>query len=186
MKVRVEKKIADRVLAIETGHLAKQADGAVLVSYGDCVVLATAVAVPDVRGVDFFPLSVEYREKQYAAGQFPGGIIKREGRPTNKEILTCRLIDRPLRPLFPKGYHDEVQIYADAAGTVDTTIAVTLSDAQAQAIVTFFNDFRPHTRDELKALLATTGVTVPDTIPSGVLTNVFVDFDPQQLASILP
>ena len=62
--------------------------------------------------MDFFPLSVEYREKQYAAGQFPGGIIKREGRPTHKEVLTCRLIDRPLRPLFPKGYHDEVQVYA--------------------------------------------------------------------------
>ena len=111
MKVRVERKIADKVLAIETGYLAKQADGAVTVSYGDCVVLATAVAAPDIRGSDFFPLSVEYREKQYAAGQFPGGIIKREGRPTNKEVLTCRLIDRPLRPLFPKGYHDEVQVY---------------------------------------------------------------------------
>jgi len=112
VRVKVERQIAGRTLAIETGYLAKQADGAVLVTYGECVVLATAVAVPDARGVDFFPLSVEYREKQYAAGQFPGGIIKREGRPTHKEVLTCRLIDRPLRPLFPEGYHDEVQIFA--------------------------------------------------------------------------
>jgi polyribonucleotide nucleotidyltransferase len=112
VRVKVEKRIADKPLTIETGHLAKQADGAVLVTYGDSVVLATAVAVPEMRGVDFFPLSVEYREKQYAAGQFPGGIIKREGRPTHKEVLTCRLIDRPLRPLFPEGYNDEVQVFA--------------------------------------------------------------------------
>ncbi len=98
------------MLSIETGELARQADGAVVVRYGDSVVLATAMAVPDARGVPFFPLGVEYREKQYAAGQFPGGVIKREGRPTTKEILTCRRVDRPIRPLFAKAYHQEVQV----------------------------------------------------------------------------
>ncbi|KPK65677.1 MAG: hypothetical protein AMK73_02295 [Planctomycetes bacterium SM23_32] len=112
MKTRVEKSIAERTLSIETGELAKQADGAVLVQYGQSAVLATAVAVEDTRDVPFFPLTIEYREKQYAAGQFPGGIIKREGRPTTKEILTCRLIDRPVRPLFPKTYHEDVQVIA--------------------------------------------------------------------------
>lgn len=98
------------MLSIETGELARQADGAVVVRYGDSVVLATAMAVPDARGVPFFPLGIEYREKQYAAGQFPGGVIKREGRPTTKEILTCRRVDRPIRPLFAKAYHQEVQV----------------------------------------------------------------------------
>ena len=111
MFTRVEKKIADRIFSLETGVLAKQADGAVVARYGETIVLATVVAVDDWRNVPFFPLSVEYREKQYSAGQFPGGIFKREGRPTTKEVLTCRLIDRPMRPLFPKGYHQEVQVH---------------------------------------------------------------------------
>jgi len=97
-------------MSIETGGFARQADGAVMVRYGDATVFASAVAVRDARNVPFFPLTVEYREKQYAAGQFPGGIIKREGRPTTKEVLTCRLVDRPIRPLFPKDYHQDVQI----------------------------------------------------------------------------
>ncbi len=140
MRAKVEKQIAGRLLTIETGHLAKQADGAVLVTYADSVVLSTAMAVPDERGVDFFPLSVEYREKQYAAGQFPGGIIKREGRPTTKEVLTCRLIDRPLRPLFPDGYKDEVQVFAwvlsadsendpDILGMIGSSAALSISRA---------------------------------------------------------
>jgi len=112
VKTTVEGKIAGRVLKLESGWLAKQADGAVLTQYGDTAVLATAVAVPDSRNVPFFPMTVEYREKQYAVGQFPGGIIKREGRLTQKETLTCRLIDRPIRPLFPDGYHEDVQIVA--------------------------------------------------------------------------
>jgi polyribonucleotide nucleotidyltransferase len=139
-RVKVERKIAQRLLTIETGYLAKQADGAVVVRYGDSVVLATAVAAPDTRGSDFFPLSVEYREKQYAAGQFPGGIIKREGRPTHKEVLTCRLIDRPLRPLFPDGYHDEVQVFGwvlsadddndpDILGMIGSSAALSISRA---------------------------------------------------------
>ena len=110
---RVERQIAGRTLSIETGKIAKQADGAVVVQYGDTVVLVTAVtAPPRAEDVDFFPLSVEYREKQSAAGKFPGGFIKREGRPSTKEILTARQIDRPIRPLFPDGYVQEVQVIA--------------------------------------------------------------------------
>jgi len=110
---RVERQIGGRILSIETGKVAKQADGAVVVQYADTVVLVAAVtAPPRSEDIDFFPLSVEYREKQSAAGKFPGGFIKREGRPTTKEILTARMIDRPIRPLFPKGYFQEVQIIA--------------------------------------------------------------------------
>ena len=111
---RVEREIGGRILSIETGKIAKQADGAVVVQYGDTVVLVSAVtAPPRFDDIDFFPLSVEYREKHSAAGKFPGGFIKREGRPSTKEILTARQIDRPIRPLFPDGYFNEVQIIAN-------------------------------------------------------------------------
>lgn len=109
---KVERQIAGRILSIETGKLAKQASGAVVVRYGDTVVLVAAVSSAPREGIDFFPLTVDYREKTSAAGKFPGGFIKREGRPSTKEILTMRMIDRPLRPLFPKGFRDEVQIQA--------------------------------------------------------------------------
>ncbi len=100
-------------ITIETGKLAKLADGAVTVRMGDTLVIVTAVSATKVKeGQDFFPLSVEYKEKAAAAGQFPGGYFKREGRPTEKEILTCRMTDRPLRPLFPKGYYFDTQIVA--------------------------------------------------------------------------
>jgi len=100
-----------RPLTLETGRIARQADGAVLAKYGDTSVLATVVADREPRqGIDFFPLMVDYREKTYAAGKIPGGFFKREARPTQKEILTMRNIDRPLRPLFPKGYREEVLI----------------------------------------------------------------------------
>ena len=100
-------------LTLETGEIARQADGAVLVSLDDTVVLVTAVARRDAKpGQDFFPLTVDYQEKTFAAGKIPGGFFKREGRPSEKEILTCRLIDRPLRPLFPEGFYNEVQIIA--------------------------------------------------------------------------
>ena len=112
--VKVEREIGGRILSIETGKIAKQAHGSVIVRYGDTVVLVAAVtAPPRAEEIDFFPLSVEYREKQSAAGKFPGGFIKREGRPSTKEILTARMIDRPIRPLFPDGYFEEVQIVAD-------------------------------------------------------------------------
>ncbi|HLL90922.1 MAG TPA: polyribonucleotide nucleotidyltransferase, partial [Tepidisphaeraceae bacterium] len=108
--IRVERNIGGRTLAIETGTYAKLAAGAVTVQYGDTVVFGAVARANPREGIDFFPLQVDYRERRAAAGKFPGGFMKREGRPTNKEILTARLIDRPLRPLFPKGFMDEVQI----------------------------------------------------------------------------
>jgi polyribonucleotide nucleotidyltransferase len=103
--------LAGRTLTLETGRMAKQAGGAVLVTYGETVVLATATTSDEPReGIDFFPLQVEFEEKMYAAGKIPGGFIKREGRPTENAILTARLTDRPLRPLFPKDYRNDVQV----------------------------------------------------------------------------
>ncbi len=110
MIYKVEKEIAGRTLRLETGKLAKQSHGSVLVSYGETIVLATVVYADPREDCDFFPLTVDYRERTAAAGKFPGGFIKREGRPSTKEILTMRMIDRPLRPLFPKGFFNEVQI----------------------------------------------------------------------------
>jgi polyribonucleotide nucleotidyltransferase len=127
-------------LVFETGRMAKQASGAALVSTGDTVVLATAVASPDPReGIDFFPLTVDYREYTYAGGRIPGGFIKREGRPSEKEVLTCRQIDRPIRPLFPDGFRNETQIIAlvfsadkendpDVVGINAAAAALALSD----------------------------------------------------------
>ena len=126
-------------VTLETGEIARQADGAVLVSMDDTVVLVTCVARTDVKqGQDFFPLTVDYQEKTFAAGKIPGGFFKREGRPSEKEILTSRLIDRPLRPLFPDGFYNEVQIIAtvlssnpevdsDIPAMIGASAAVTLS-----------------------------------------------------------
>ncbi len=110
MKVRVERKIGAQTLSIETGELAKQAAGSCLVQYGETVVLVAAATGPARVGGDFFPLTCDYRERVAAAGKFPGGFLKREGRPTTKEILTARLMDRPIRPQFPEGFLDEIQI----------------------------------------------------------------------------
>ena len=122
---------------IETGKIAKQADGAVMVSYGDSVVLGTAVRAAPREGIDFFPLTVDYREKAYAAGKFPGGFFKREGRPTSKEILTMRMIDRPIRPLFPEGFMDEIQIQSfvlAADPTLDSDICAIVSGSAALSL----------------------------------------------------
>ena len=110
MKVRVEKQIGGSVLSFESGYLAKQAHAAVVVQYGETVALCAATSGPSRPGTDFFPLTCDYRERTAAAGKFSGGFIKREGRPTMKETLTSRLCDRPIRPLFPKGFRDEVQV----------------------------------------------------------------------------
>ncbi|MCG3149164.1 MAG: Polyribonucleotide nucleotidyltransferase [Verrucomicrobiae bacterium] len=112
MHHRINVAVGDAQLAIETGKLAKQADGAVLIQLGETVVLVTAVSSDPREGLDFFPLTVDYREKAAAVGKFPGGYFKREGRPTEKEILTCRMIDRPCRPLFPEGFYNDTQIMA--------------------------------------------------------------------------
>ncbi|MGH7412030.1 MAG: polyribonucleotide nucleotidyltransferase [Candidatus Methylomirabilis sp.] len=139
MSYRVERIIEGKPLSIEVGRVARQADGAALVRYGDTVVLATAVASKQPRqGIDFFPLTVDYQERAYAAGKIPGGFFKREGRPHDKETLTARLIDRPLRPLFPKGYRQDVQIIStvlsadqendpDVLAVVGASAALTIS-----------------------------------------------------------
>jgi polyribonucleotide nucleotidyltransferase len=111
MSEKITASLGDKQVIIETGKLAKQADGAVTVQLGETIVLVAAVGAAKAKeGQDFFPLTVDYREKAAAAGKFPGGYFKREGRPTEKEILTCRLTDRPIRPLFPKGWYNEVQV----------------------------------------------------------------------------
>ncbi len=112
MKTVVERKFGDHTLSIETGQLAKQAAGAVLVRFGETAVIVAAATGAPRAGIDFFPLTCDYRERAAAAGKFPGGFLKREGRPTMKETLTSRLMDRPIRPLFPDGFYDEVQIQA--------------------------------------------------------------------------
>src|SRR3982750_4882315 len=106
-------KLGDQELTIEAGRVAKQADGSVVIRYGDTVLLVAAVAANTPReGIDFFPLTVEYREAQYAAGRIPGNYFRREGRPNEKEVLTSRLIDRPIRPLFKEGFRNETQVIA--------------------------------------------------------------------------
>ncbi|MDE1938490.1 MAG: polyribonucleotide nucleotidyltransferase, partial [Alphaproteobacteria bacterium] len=109
--VREEIEWGGRKLVLETGRVARQADGAVLATYGETVVLATAVGARAPKpGIDFFPLTVNYQEKFFAAGKIPGGYFKREGRPTERETLISRLIDRPIRPLFADGYRNETQV----------------------------------------------------------------------------
>ena len=131
--------VGGRTLTLETGRMAKQAGGAVFVSYGDTMVLACATMSAEPRqGIDFFPLQVEYEEKMYAVGKIPGGFIKREARPSEKAILSSRLIDRPLRPLFPKGFRNDVQVVTtvmsvdqdnppDMTAMVGASTAVTIS-----------------------------------------------------------
>ncbi len=113
MKTTVEREIAGRKLSISTGLLAKQASGAITIQYGETLVFVAAQTGPARPGQDFFPLTVDYRERFAAAGKFPGGFLKRESRPSTREILTARLTDRPIRPLFPEGYIDEVQVMAN-------------------------------------------------------------------------
>src|SRR4051794_38416394 len=131
--------LAGRTLTIETGKWAEQADGAVTVRYGDSLVLSTAVGGGIREGLDFFPLTVEYEERMYAAGKIPGGFIKREGRPTENAILACRVTDRTIRPLFPKGYKSETQIIntvlsadqenaPDILALIGTSTALMISD----------------------------------------------------------
>lgn len=137
---KVELELRGKRLILETGQMARQSGGAVVVRYGDTVVLATAVADKRVKeGLDFFPLTIDYQEKTYSAGKIPGGFFKREGKPSEKEVLTSRLIDRPLRPLFPKGFYSETQGIAsvlsygdenvsDILGVIGMSAAVHISD----------------------------------------------------------
>jgi polyribonucleotide nucleotidyltransferase len=140
MEIRKDVELNGRTLSISTGKFAKQADGSVMVQYGDTIVLATVVSAKEPReDQGFFPLQVEYREKTAAAGKIPGGFFKREGRPTEKEILSSRLIDRPIRPLFPDGYMNETQILvtvyssdqendSDVLGGIGASAALMVSD----------------------------------------------------------
>ena len=140
MPEKITAPLGDKQIFIETGKLAKQADGAVTVQLGETIVIVAAVAATKAKpGQDFFPLTVDYREKAAAAGKFPGGYFKREGRPTEKEILTCRLTDRPIRPLFPKGWYNEVQVQTvllsadgendpDILSIIGASAALTVSD----------------------------------------------------------
>jgi polyribonucleotide nucleotidyltransferase len=140
MSEKITAALGDKQIIIETGKLAKQADGAVTVQLGETIVIVAAVAATKAKpGQDFFPLTVDYREKAAAAGKFPGGYFKREGRPTEKEILTCRLTDRPIRPLFPKGWYNEVQVQTvllsadgendpDILSIIGASAALTVSD----------------------------------------------------------
>ncbi|MBM0867733.1 polyribonucleotide nucleotidyltransferase [Staphylococcus auricularis] len=142
--------LANRSLTIEIGQLAKQANGAALVRYGDTVVLSTAVASKEPREGDFFPLTVNYEEKMYAAGKIPGGFKKREGRPSDEATLTARLIDRPIRPLFPKGYKHDVQIMntvlsadpdcsPEMAAMIGSSMALSVSDIPFQGPIAGVN-----------------------------------------------
>ena len=136
---RVEIDWGGRKLKLETGHMARQADAAVYAQYGETSVLATVVGAKSVKpGIDFFPLTVNYQERTYAAGKIPGGYFKREGRPSEKETLVSRLIDRPIRPLFVEGFKNEVQVVVtvlshdlendpDIVGMVAASAALTLS-----------------------------------------------------------
>ena len=140
MPEKVSAPLGAHQILIETGKLAKQADGSVTVQLGETIVLVAAVAASNAKpGQEFFPLTVDYREKAAAAGKFPGGYFKREGRPTEKEILTSRLTDRPIRPLFPKGWFNEVQVQSvllsadgendsDVLSIIGASAALTVSD----------------------------------------------------------
>src|ERR671932_1929995 len=138
MTQRVEKTFAGRRLVIETGRMAKQAAGSALVQFGETIVLAAVTVSETQSPLPFFPLTVEYREKTYAAGKIPGGFLKREGRPSDKEILASRLIDRSIRPLFPEGFKNEVQVFvtvlsadqendADILGAIGASVALSVS-----------------------------------------------------------
>ncbi|HEY5739822.1 MAG TPA: polyribonucleotide nucleotidyltransferase, partial [Gammaproteobacteria bacterium] len=125
-------------VTLETGEIARQASGAVLINMADTVVMVTVVGAKTADpGRDFFPLTVDYQEKTYAAGRIPGGFFKREGRPSEKETLTCRLIDRPIRPLFPKGFMNEVQVVANVLSSnpeVDADVLAMLGTSAALAV----------------------------------------------------
>jgi len=157
-QIKVEREIAGRTMSLETGVVARLASSAVILRYGGSAVLATVVRADPRPGLDFFPMQVDYREKLPAAGKFPGGFRKREGAPNEKEILTMRMIDRPIRPLFPDGFIDEVQIQCwvmshdgendtDVLASVAASAALTLSDAPFEGPIATVRVGRVHTDD---------------------------------------
>src|SRR5216110_766214 len=141
---QVSVEVGGRTLTLETGKIAKQANGAIVARYGDTVILNTACMSTKPNDRDFLPLTVDYRENTYSAGKIPGGFFKREGRPTEKEILTSRLIDRPMRPSFVKGYRQETQIIAlvlsaDGENDPDTLAINAASTALIVSEIPFLN-----------------------------------------------
>jgi polyribonucleotide nucleotidyltransferase len=173
-----------RVLTIESGKLAKQADGAVMVRYADTMVLATVVSAKEVvEGQDFVPLQVEYREKTSAAGRIPGGFFKREGRPTEKEILSSRLIDRPIRPLFPKNYRHETQVLvtvyssdqehdADVLGAIGASAALLISDVPFDGPIAEVRIGRVNGRHVINPTLAQLEKSDMDLVVAGTAESV--------------
>src|SRR5512140_2113114 len=152
MKVTKEVNLGGKVFSLETGRFAKQADGAVMARFGDTMVLATVVADKDVsEGLDYFPLQVEYREKYASAGKIPGGFFKREARPSEKEILSSRLIDRPIRPMFPDWFQSETQV-----------------------IVTVYSSDQEHDGDILGAVAASAALMISDIPFEGPIAEVRV------------
>ena len=140
MKLVKTVEIGGRIFSIETGRFAKQSNGAVMLRYADTMVLVSAVAAEEAKeDIDYFPLQVEYREKTSAAGKFPGGFIKREGRPSEKEILSARLIDRPIRPLFPETFNNETQVVAFVFSHDGENDADVLAATGASAALTISN-----------------------------------------------
>ena len=126
-----------RTITIETGKLAKQADGSAVIRMGDAMILATVVSARQSSDVDFLPLTVDYREKFAAAGRFPGGFFKREARPSNEEILTMRLVDRVLRPLFPKDYHAETQVMLQLMSHDENVMPDALAGLASSTVIQF-------------------------------------------------
>ena len=184
MSHTVEIDLGGRQISLETGKMAKQANGAVVVRSGDSVVLVTAcMAEQPKAGAGFFPLTVDYREYTYAAGKIPGGFIKREGRPSEKEILTSRLIDRPIRPLFPEGFLNETQIIAmvlsadpeqdpNSLAIVGAGAALAISDIPFQHVLarrarrhasTASTDRQPHLRQKAASRSSTSSSPAPKT-----------------------
>ncbi len=163
-KFRVERDIGGRKLILESGKIAKLCDAAVIATYGGTTVLATVVRAKPREGLDFFPLTVDYREKASAAGKFPGGFRKREGAPNEKEVLTMRMIDRPMRPLFPDGFFDEVQVQcfvmshdgendSDVLAGTAASAALALSDAPFEGPTATVRVGRVHTDDGLRYVI---------------------------------
>src|ERR671933_607692 len=137
---RLETTFAGRKLIVETGRMAKQAAGSAMVQFGDTMVLA-AVTVSDAQSpLPFFPLTVEYREKAYAAGKIPGGFIKREARPHDAEILSARIVDRSIRPLFPEGFKNEVQVFIYVISADDVVASLTVAQQGIRELIAYQNE----------------------------------------------
>ena len=189
-----------RKLVLETGKIARQADGAVLISYGETIVLCTAVGVKTAKpGQDFFPLTVNYQEKAFAAGKIPGGFFKREGRPSEAEVLKSRLIDRPIRPLFPEGFKNEVQIVAtvlshdmendpDIVALIGCSAALTLSGIPFFGPVAAARGPSPHesaARNELAKMVQDALARVSAELREAGILRDLQDMDYKEIAQVL-